>query len=107
MPKKLEKKLYMVAENWKDAEGVYQRLWDRGRMLPKGLEFISAWIDENIERSFRLMQTHDRRLLDEWIAKWRDLVDFDVCPVITPEEAGEKIAARIRKSSSIRSAGPV
>ena len=96
MPKKLSMKLYMVVEHFKDAAAVYQRLWDLGRILPKGLVLVSAWIDENVERSYRLMQTHDRRLLDKWMANWNDVIDFEVYPVITPEEAGEKVAARMR-----------
>ena len=50
---------------------------------------LRAWcscrlgFEENVERSYRLMQTHDRRLLDEWIANWNDLIDFEVSPVTT------------------------
>lgn len=90
-------KVYMVVEHFTDAAAVYRRLWDRGRTAPEGLVFVSAWFDENLERSYRLMQTHDRRLLDEWMANWNDLIDFEVTPVITPEEAGEKVAARLQR----------
>ena len=105
--KKSQKKRYMVVEHIKDAAAVYQRLWDRGRILPNGLLLRSVWFEENVERGYRLVQTHDRRLLDEWMANWNDLIEFEVCPVITPEEAGEKVAAQIRSSSARRSAGPV
>jgi hypothetical protein len=97
----------MVVEQFKDAEAVYQRLWDRGRMLPRGVVLESAWVDENVERSYRLVKTYDRGLLDEWMANWSDLIDFEVHEVTTPEEAGEKVAARIRSSTSRRSAGPI
>jgi hypothetical protein len=39
--------------------------------------------------------THDRRLLDEWMSNWSDLVDFEVHPVVTSKEAAEKIAPRL------------
>jgi hypothetical protein len=65
MPKTLQNKLYMVVEHFKDAAAVCQRLCDRGRILPNGLVLVSAWFDENVERSYRLMQTHDRPRLDE------------------------------------------
>ena len=68
------KKSYMVVENYKDAAAVYRRLWERGRMGPKGLVFVSAWFEENHERGYRLMKTHDRGLLDEWMANWNDLM---------------------------------
>jgi hypothetical protein len=89
--------MYMVVESFKDARGVYHRLWERGRIVPDGLVLVSTWVDENVERSYRLMQTEDRQLLDQWMTNWSDLIDFEVYPVITPEEAGEKIAARSRR----------
>ena len=103
MPKKsMTKKLYMVVEHIKDAEAVYRRFWDRGRMAPEGLVFVSAWVEENVERGYRLLKAHDRRLLDEWMANWNDLVDFvEVSPVTTPEEAGEKIAARMKQATVV------
>ena len=106
MPKPLQKKQYMVVEHIKDAAAVYQRLWDRGRMLPSGLVPVSAWFHEDVERSYRLMQTDDRRLLDEWMANWNDLIEFEVYAVTTPEEAAEKVVARMRSSTSRRSAAP-
>jgi PAS domain S-box-containing protein len=107
MTKRQATRLYMVVEHFKDAEAVYQRLWEHGRIIPEGLVFVTAWIDENVERSYRLMQTHDRRLLEEWMASWNDLIDFEVYPVTTPEVAGEKVAARMRSRTSRPSARPV
>jgi hypothetical protein len=37
------------------------------------------------------METHDPRLLDEWISKWSDIVSFEVYPVLSSKEAAEKI----------------
>ena len=31
----------------------------------------------------QLMETHDRGLLDDWMANWSDLIDFEVHPVTT------------------------
>jgi hypothetical protein len=41
------------------------------------------------------MQTADRRLLDQWMANWDDIMDFEVHPVITSAEARERIAPRL------------
>ena len=56
--------------------------------------------NENLERGYRLIKTHDRRLLDEWVANWKDLVDLEVSAVTTLEEAGEKVAARIKQATT-------
>ena len=96
------KTLYMVVERFKnrDAVPVYQRFLDRGRMAPHGLEYISSWVDQELERCYQLMETDDRTLLDQWIANWSDLVDFEVFPVLTSKEAAEKIAHFLTVNSS-------
>jgi hypothetical protein len=60
-------------------------------MAPEGLVYVSSWIDDKLERCFQLMRTSDRALLDTWIARWSDLVDFEVYPVITSPEAVERV----------------
>ena len=89
--------LYMVVEHFKnkDAVPVYRRFRDNGRMAPEGLIYVSSWIDVKLERCYQLMETLDRRLLDEWMANWSDLVNFEVHAVITSKEAAEKIAPRL------------
>jgi hypothetical protein len=89
--------LYMVVEHFKnkDAVAVYRRFRDSGRMAPEGLLYVSSWVDENLERCYQVMETHDRHLLDRWMANWNDLVDFEVYPVITSKEAAEKIGPRL------------
>ena len=92
------KSMYMVVEyfkNNKDAIAVYRRFRDHGRLAPEGLLYISSWVDNKLERCYQLMETNDRTLLDEWMANWSDLVDFEVHPVITSNEAADKIAPRL------------
>lgn len=86
--------LYMVVEHFKnrDAAAVYRRFRDRGRMAPEGLVYVSSWVDEKLEHCYQLMETQDRRLLDEWMANWNDLVDFEVHVVVTSKEAAERMA---------------
>jgi len=87
--------LYMVVEHFKDAVAIYRRFRDRGRMMPEGLVYLSSWIDEKFEQCYQLMEAPDRRLLDEWMANWNDLMDFEVYPVIPSKEAVERIAQRL------------
>ena len=81
----------VLVEHFKDAPAVYRRFRERGRMAPEGLVYLSSWVDEQFERCFQLMQADDRSLLNEWIAKWSDLTRFEVWPVMTSQEAAEKI----------------
>jgi hypothetical protein len=83
----------MVIEHFKngDAKPVYRRFRDSGRLAPDGLNYISSWIDEPMHRCYQIMETNDRKLIDEWISNWSDIVQFEVFPVITSKEALEKL----------------
>lgn len=90
--------LYMVIESFKngDAIPVYQRFRDRGRLAPEGLSYVSSWVDIDLGRCFQVMETDDRGLLDEWIANWSDIVEFEVIPVIPSNTAAQQIAPRLQ-----------
>jgi hypothetical protein len=87
----------MIIERFKDGDPVpvYRRFRDRGRLAPNGLQYISSWIDEKLERCFQVMETDDRNLLDQWITNWSDIVDFEVFPVVSSKEAADTIAPRL------------
>ena len=89
--------LYMIIEHFKndDPVPVYRRFRDRGRLAPNGLQYISSWVDEKLERCFQIMETVDRNLLDQWITNWSDIVEFEVVPVMSSKEAAETIAPRL------------
>jgi Domain of unknown function (DUF3303) len=89
--------LYVIIEHFKNRDPipVYRRFRDRGRMAPEGLRYISSWVDEKLERCFQVMESSEPRLLDEWIANWSDIVEFEVYPVISSEEAAGRVAPRL------------
>jgi hypothetical protein len=62
----MSKTLYMVVEHFRNGDAV------------------------PVYRRFR-----DRGLLEQWIANWSDLIDFEVYPVISSQEAVERIAPRL------------
>jgi len=64
-------------------------------MAPEGLRYVSSWVDEEFGRCFQLMETDDLRLLEEWIANWSDLVEFEIYPVISSDEAAQRISPRL------------
>jgi len=82
----------MVVERFRQgAAPVYERAAEHGRLLPAGVTYVDSWIDEGLDRCFQLMETDDRRLLDQWTARWSDLVDFEIVPVITSAEAASRV----------------
>ena len=85
--------VFMVVEHFRegDAVPVYRRFRNRGRLAPAGLTYLTSWVDEDLRVCFQLMETDDRARLDEWIAAWADLVEFEVYTVTTSAEAAERI----------------
>jgi len=83
---------YMVIEEFVEgARPVYERAADKGRMLPSGLEYVESWVDEQLERCFQLMETDDPALIDRWIGEWDDLVRFEVVPLLSSDEAAQRV----------------
>jgi hypothetical protein len=89
--------LYLVIEHYKegDAAPVYRRFRDRGRLAPAGVDYVGSWVTEDLTTCYQIMQAADRSLLDQWLDNWRDLVDFEVMPVLTSAEALSAIAPRL------------
>jgi Domain of unknown function (DUF3303) len=85
--------LYMVIERFKDAPAIYQRLENKGRMMPEGLKYVSSWIDHHRTTCWQIMETEDFVLLERWIDNWKDLMDVEIVPVHTSAEVREMISA--------------
>jgi hypothetical protein len=89
--------LYMVIENYRDGDAlpVYRRFRNEGRLAPDGLRYVASWVTADFRRCFQIMECDDPSLLTEWIARWDDLVDFEVLPVVTSAEAAASVSARL------------
>ena len=64
-------------------------------MAQRACDYISSWVDLTSERCFQLMEARGVEVLTEWIANWDDLVDFEIVPVRTSEEAAAVIAPQL------------
>jgi len=89
--------LFMIVEHFKngDAVPVYRRFREQGRLAPAGVNYINSWVTADLTRCFQIMESPDRAMLDQWLAQWADLVDFEVVSVITSAEAAAAIAPRL------------
>jgi hypothetical protein len=89
----------MVVEHFnnKDASPSIVGFATMGVWQPEGVQYISSWVDDKFERCYQLMETDDRALLDEWIANWSDLVDFEVHPAIAGGGAEDRAASIVHR----------
>jgi hypothetical protein len=77
--------LFMVIEHFKNGDPgpIGDRFKQSGRMLPDGVVYHASWVDPAAARCFQVMEAPDRDALDLWVSRWRDLVDFEIAPVLT------------------------
>ncbi|HXW07629.1 MAG TPA: DUF3303 family protein [Vicinamibacterales bacterium] len=89
--------LYMIVENFRNGNPlpVYRRFRDEGRMAPDGLKYVASWVTGDLCRCFQIMECDDPALLGRWMARWEDLTEFEVIPVVTSEEAAALVAPRL------------
>jgi hypothetical protein len=85
--------LYLVIEHFRngDPRPVYARFREQGRLAPEGLQYVSSWVTDDYKRCYQVMDSPDRALLEQWMDRWRDLVEFEVIPVVTSAEASAAI----------------
>ena len=85
--------LFMIVEHFKngDPKPVYERFRAHGRLAPDGLNYVNSWVTDDLTRCYQVMECADRSLLDQWLAAWEDLVEFDVYPVMTSAEASARV----------------
>jgi len=88
---------FVIVERFRggDPVPVYRRFRDRGRLAPDGLRYVNSWVSEDLTCCYQVMECDDRALLDQWLANWSDIVDFEVIPAISSAEAAARVAPRL------------
>ncbi len=78
----------MVVERFKpgSTRAIGERFNHAGRMLPEGVIYHDSWMASTGDRCFQLMEAQSYDRLIPWIARWDDLVDFEVVPVTSSAE---------------------
>ena len=89
--------LYMIVERFRDGNALpaYRRFRDQGRLAPEGLHYVASWVTDDFTRCFQVMECEDPQLLARWMARWEDIVEFEVAPVMTSAEAASAMAPRL------------
>jgi hypothetical protein len=89
--------LFMVIEHFRDgrASDVYRRFRARGRMAPQTVRYLASWVDLDFHRCFQVMEADSQADLKLWTDNWADLVDFEVVPVRTSQEAAAVMAPHL------------
>jgi hypothetical protein len=87
---------FMVIERFRagDARPVYRRFAAEGRLMPDGIDYVASWVSADLASCFQVMRADNAALLQQWVAAWGDLVDFEIVPVVAGAEASQALAGR-------------
>jgi predicted nucleotidyltransferase len=56
---------------------------------------VASWVTHDLRRCFQIMESENPELLEQWMGQWKDLVDFEVMPVMTSAEALAAVAPQL------------
>ncbi|MEM9051753.1 MAG: DUF3303 family protein [Bacteroidota bacterium] len=86
-------KTYMIIEHYKPgkAKEIYARFRENVRMLPAGVQFIDSWVEENLQKCYQVMKSESIEGINLWVDQWKDLVEFEVIPVLNTSEANDLV----------------
>ena len=89
--------LYLIVESFRDGDPrpVYRRFREQGRLAPDALRYVSSWVTQDFHRCYQIMECDDPSLLAQWTARWSDLVEFEIHPVMTSADAVAAITPRL------------
>jgi hypothetical protein len=89
--------LFVIVERFRDGNPVpvYRRFRDNGRMAPDGLRYVNSWVSADLTTCYQVMECDDRALLDQWMANWSDIMDFEVIPAMTSAQAAAAVAPKL------------
>ncbi|MDA9008768.1 DUF3303 domain-containing protein [Alphaproteobacteria bacterium] len=82
---------FMVIEHFPSGgiQSIYERFRENGRMMPEGLEFVSSWVTADLSTCYQVMKADDVTLLQQWVAAWSDLAEFEILPVTSGSEVSK------------------
>lgn len=72
------------------------------RRVPAGeagrevVEYVDSWVSEDLTRCYQLMRADEAAFVHTWCEAWSDLVEFEVVPVLTSDEASQAVEEDLR-----------
>ena len=88
---------YLVIEHFRNGDPlpVYRRFREQGRLASDGLRCVASWVTDDLKHCYQVMECDERALLDQWISRWSELVEFEVHPVVSSAEAAARVAPNL------------
>ena len=63
------------------------RFLETGAPPPKGVTSLGRWFTASHNKGFMLVEADDPKSLFKYVSEWNDIMDFEIDPVVSDEEA--------------------
>ena len=87
--------LIIVRFRDRDPLPVYQRFRAPDPGMLEGLRVVASWITTDSTRCYQIMEAASRGVLFRWMARWSDLMDFEIIPVLASAQVPGRPGARL------------
>lgn len=71
----------------RDYEARISRFLETGAPPPEGVTLRGRWFTASHSKGFMLVETDDPKALFRYVSEWASMIDFEIEPVVTDEEA--------------------
>ncbi len=71
------------------------RFLDTGAPPPEGVTLRGRWFTAGHNKGFMLVESDDASALFHYVSEWASLIDFEIEPVVTDEEAAGVLAGMV------------
>jgi len=80
--------LFMVIERFRNADPkpIGERFKTQWSNASRGPHFHASWVDSAGTGCFQVMEAPRPELLNSWVSRWDDLIDFEIVPVLAPTD---------------------
>ena len=79
--------LYMLIGRFRSGIGTATRelsAADRGHH--SGLKYVGSWVEATLGRSLQVVECENLDVLQQWAARWRHRVEFEVVPILSASD---------------------
>ena len=69
------------------------RFLESGAPPPEGVTLLGRWFTAGHNKGFMLVEAEESKHLFRYVSEWTDIMDFEIEPVVTDEEAASVLTS--------------
>lgn len=63
---------------------------------PEPCTLVMRWHDPSSKLFWLVVDVHDTKVIQEWMSRWTDIIDWETYPVLDDQEVGEMLVSLLQ-----------